>query len=75
MPTFCETHKIRYMKHCPSCDSDAIALRDRLSRACDALAVEFFEGSGDIMAVSHSLRNVILARFEWVKKHGKDAGE
>ena len=33
------------------------------------------KGRADIMAVSHSIRNVILARFEWVKKHGKDAGE
>ena len=43
--------------------------------AIDGLAARFFEGSGDMMAVSHSIRNVILARFEWVKKHGKDAGE
>ena len=43
--------------------------------AIDELAMRFFEGSGDAMAVSHSIRNVILARFEWVKKHGKDAGD
>lgn len=42
---------------------------------CEELAREYFDGSGDVMAVSYSLRNVILARFEWVKKHGKDAGE
>jgi hypothetical protein len=42
---------------------------------CEELAREYFDGSGDVMAVSYSLRNVILARFEWVKKHGPDAGE
>jgi hypothetical protein len=43
--------------------------------AIDELAERFFEGSGDMMAVSWSIRNVILARFEWVRKHGKDSGE
>jgi hypothetical protein len=43
--------------------------------AIDELAMRFFESTGDIMAVSHSIRNVILARFEWIKQHGKDAGE
>jgi len=43
--------------------------------AIDELAMRFFDGSGDAMAVSRSIRNVILARFEWVKKHGKDTGE
>jgi hypothetical protein len=42
---------------------------------CEELAREYFDGTGDVIAVSHSLRNVILARFEWVKKHGTDAGE
>jgi hypothetical protein len=42
---------------------------------CEELAREYFDGSGDVIAVTHSLRNVILARFEWVKKHGTDAGE
>ena len=41
----------------------------------DELAMYFFEGSGDAQAVSWSLRNVILARFEWAAKHGKDSGE
>jgi hypothetical protein len=47
----------------------------RLDRICDATAAEFFEGSGDMMAVSHSIRNVILARLGWVKEHGKDTGD
>jgi hypothetical protein len=42
---------------------------------CEELAREYFDSTGDVMAVAHSLRNVILARFEWVAKHGKDAGE
>ena len=42
---------------------------------CEELSREYFDGSGDVIAVAHSLRNVILARFEWVKKNGKDAGE
>jgi hypothetical protein len=42
---------------------------------CEELAREYFDSTGDVMAVAYSLRNVILARFEWVAKHGKDAGE
>jgi hypothetical protein len=43
--------------------------------AIDNLAYRFNWGTGDVIAVSYSIRNLILARFEWVKKHGKDAGE
>jgi hypothetical protein len=67
--TFCAKHPWHYKDHCPLCDSAA------LDRVCDTAAMEFFDGTGDIMAVSHSIRMVILARFEWVAKHGKDAGE
>lgn len=43
--------------------------------AIDELAARFDWGTGDIMAVSWSIRNVIQARFEYVRKHGKDVGE
>ncbi len=43
--------------------------------AIDELAARFDWGTGDIMAVSWSIRNVILARFEYVRKHGKDSGD
>jgi hypothetical protein len=43
--------------------------------AIEELAARFDWGSGDIMVVSWSIRNVILARLEYVRRHGKDAGD
>jgi hypothetical protein len=54
---------------------DGLMNKQFILEKCEELAREYFDGSGDVIAVAHSLRNVILARFEWVKKHGTDAGE
>lgn len=48
-------------------------LAKRLDHACDTIAAEFFEGSGDICAVSQTVRDVVLRRLEFIHKHGKSA--
>ena len=54
---------------------DAMPNKMQILAKCEELAREYFDGSGDVIAVANSLRNVILARLEWVKKHETDAGE
>ena len=43
--------------------------------AIDDLAARLFDSTGDSMAVSHSIRNVVLARLEWIAKYGKSSGD
>jgi hypothetical protein len=59
----------------PTPPNDELRITKDDQEAIDNLAYRFNWGTGDVIAVSHSIRNVILARFEWVKKHGPDAGE
>lgn len=54
-------------------DAELIELNKRLELACGNIAAEFFEGSGDIFAVSYNVRNVILRRLELVAKNGRSA--
>ena len=61
--------------HWRECNPPFRKLTQEEKSKIDELAMYFFEGSGDVQAVSWSLRNVILARFEWVAQHGKDSGE
>ena len=55
--------------------SDELRITKEDQNAIDELAARFDWGSGDIMAVSWSIQNVILARFEYVRKYGKDSGD
>lgn len=47
----------------------------KLNRVCDEVAAEFFEGSGDLIAVSNSIREVIKRRLLLVEERGKQPAD
>lgn len=69
MPPFCDKHGKYYVNgRCAECDADAAEFEHRLQVACDTIAMEFFEKSGDICAVSNDIHGVIQRRMEFVNR-------
>lgn len=42
---------------------------------CEEFAMNFFDGTGDRMAVTYQLRDIIYQRLLRIAKRGQDAGE